>query len=286
MKKAQWITAAVTFTFAIGLYAFSQKQFFGPPPKPILTNKKRASADLTIDSFLVHVQSHLTPEQISRLNLLESKAQRETTSSQKIHAFHQLARYWRDSVIIDDRHEVFEPFAWYTAEAARLENSEKSLTFAARLFWSNLRDEPAPDKKRWKALQAKDLYERSLRINPSNDSLQVELGEVYLYGGIAMPMEGVGMIRKVADKDPGNVYAQMAMGYASLTSGQTDKAIERFKKVVQLEHRNAEAHLLLADIYERTGNKKAAVEWYTKSIPLLKPEFKQEVEQRIDQLNK
>lgn len=286
MKKAQWITAAVTFILAIGLYAFTQKQFFGAPKKPVLTKPAKSSSNITIDSFLTHVQSHLTPDQITRLNFLESKVNREKDPSEKIHLYHQLARYWKDSVNIDDRHEVFEPFAWYTAEAARLENSEKSLTFAARLFWSNLKEEPAPEKKKWKALQAKDLYERSLKLNSSNDSIQVELGEVYLYGGIAMPMEGVGMIRKVAEKNDNNAYAQMAMAYASLTSGQNEKAIERFKKVVQLDPKNLEAHLLLADIYERTGEKKAAVEWYTKSLPMLQPKYKQEVEQRISQLNK
>lgn len=286
MKKAQWITAAVTFTLAIGLYAFTQKQIFGEPKKPILTKATRSSSNINIDSFLTHVQGHLTPDQITRLNFLESKVNRESNPSNKIHLYHHMARYWKDSVHIDDSHEVFEPFAWYTAEAARLENSEKSLTFAARLFWSNLKTEPAPEKRKWKALQAKDLYERSLKLNSSNDSLQVELGEVYLYGGIAMPMEGVGMIRKVADKNENNVYAQMAMAYASLTSGQNEKAIERFKKVVQLEPKNVEAHLLLADIYERAGEKKAAVEWYTKSLPMLQPQYKKEVEQRISQLNK
>jgi tetratricopeptide (TPR) repeat protein len=286
MKKAQWITAVVTFILAIGLYAFTQKQFFGEPKKPVLTKPASTSSNITIDSFLTHVQSHLTPDQISRLNFLESKVNRETNPAEKIHIYHQLARYWKDSVEIEDRHEVFEPFAWYTAEAARLENSEKSLTFAARLFWSNLKEEPAPEKKRWKALQAKDLYERSLKLNASNDSLQVELGEVYLYGGIAMPMEGVGMIRKVAEKNENNAYAQIAMAYASLTSGQNEKAIERFKKVVQLDPKNLEAHLLLADIYERAGDKKAAVEWYTKSLPLMQPQYKKEVEQRISQLNK
>jgi len=286
MKKAQWITAAATFFLAIGLYAFTQKQIFGEAKKPVLTKPARSSSNITIDSFLTHVQSHLTPDQITRLNFIESKVNRESDPSNKIHLYHQLARYWKDSVQVEHQNEVFEPFAWYTAEAARLENSEKSLTFAARLFWSNLKQEPAPEKRKWKALQAKELYERSLKLNTSNDSLQVELGEVYLYGELAMPMEGVGMIRKVVEKNENNAYAQKALAYASLTSGQTDKAIERFKKIVQLEPDNLEACLLLADIYERTGKKKEAVEWYTKSLPLLQPQYKKEVEQRISQLNK
>jgi tetratricopeptide (TPR) repeat protein len=287
MKKAQWITAGATLLIVIGLYAFTQDQIFGLPKKINLTKPLTTSSSITIDSFLTHVKDHLTPGQISRINYLESSTSRENDPSEKIHIYHQLARFWKDSIKIADQHESFEPYAWYTAEAARLENSEKSLTFAARLFLSNFRRSgEGPEVKKWKALQARDLYERSLKLNPNNDSAQVELGEVYLYGGFAMPMEGVGMIRKVADQNEKNVYAQMALGYASLTSGQTDKAIERFKKIVQIEPSNLEATLLLADIYEGTGDKKAAINWYKKSLPLLNPQFKKEVEDRINQLNK
>ncbi len=286
MKKAQWITAGASFLLVIVLYAFTQKQMFGEPKKTILTKAPKASSSVNIDSFLNHVRSHLTPDQITHLNTVESRATRENDPAEKIHIYHQLARYWKDSVKMEDQHEIFEPYAWYTAEAARLENSEKSLTFAARLFWSNFRNEQNPEAKKWKALQAKDLYERSLKLNPSNDSLQIELGEVYVYGGFAMPMEGVGMIRKVAEKDEKNLYAQLALGYASLTSGQTDKAIERFKKIAQMDPKNLNAILLLADTYDRNGDKKAAIVWYQKSLPLLDPQYKKEVEQRIEQLNK
>ncbi len=70
----------------------------------------------------------------------------------------------------------FPPYAWYEAEAARLENSEKTLTFAAHLFLENLQQEENPALAKWKALQAKDLFERSLKINPDNDSAKVGLG--------------------------------------------------------------------------------------------------------------
>jgi len=168
-----------------------------------------------------------------------------------------------------------------------LENSEKSLTFAARLFLDNLSSEEKPDIKQWEALEAKDLFERSLKINPSNDSSKVGLGATLLYGGIAMPMEGIGMIREVADKDPSNVYAQMTLGQASMVSGQFDKAVDRFKAVIQKQPDNLEAQLLLAEVFEQTGKKAEAIQNYTKSLTLINnPELKKEVEKRIKDLNK
>jgi len=289
MNKAQWITAGITFITAIFLYALTQKKLFGEPKKINLTKAVSTSSVVTIDSFLMHVKEHLNPSQIERLNFIENKLNSESAATEKIHIYHRLASFWKDSVQIEHQQDLFEPFAWYTAEAARLENSEKSLTFAARLFWGNFRNEVHPEKRKWKALQAKDLYERSLSINPSNDSTHVELGEVYVYGGFTMPMQGVEMIRKVAERDEKNIYAQLALTYASLNSGQTDKAIERLKKIVALQPFDAASLLLLAEIYESRDDRKEAAEWYKKSLPLLTGrymQYKKEVEERIDQLNK
>ena len=92
---------------------------------------------------------------------------------QQLHIYHQLADFWKDTA------RKFEAYAWYTAQSARLENSEKSLTFAARLFLDNLTNEEKPDLKQWEALEAKDLFERSLKLNSANDSSKVGLGAVF-----------------------------------------------------------------------------------------------------------
>ena len=196
--------------------------------------------------------------------------------------FKQLAFFWRDSV------RVFEPYAWYTAEAARLENSEKSLTFAAHLFLENLRLEGNPELKNWKSLQAKELFERSLKINPHNDSARVGLGACYIFGNISpTPMEGISKILQVVKEDSTNIYAQMMLGHGALLSGQYDKAIVRFEAVLRNDPGNLEAILLLAEVYERKGDKVRAIDWYQKSLPLIRTiEVRKEVEARINELKK
>ena len=97
-------------------------------------------------------------------------------------------------------------------------------------------------RRRWKALQAKDLFERSLKINPDNDSSKVGLGACYIFGNIsATPMEGILKIREVVEKDSTNIYAQMMLGNGSLISGQYDKAITRLQTVDRLQPDNVEA---------------------------------------------
>ncbi len=94
-------------------------------------------------------------------------------------------------------------------------------------------------------------------------------------------------IRQVAELDSTNIYAQMTLGEASMMSGQLDKAIERFKKVTQLQPNNLEAILYLADVYARKGEKQEAAAWYQRSLPFIQiPELKKEVEKRVSQLLK
>ena len=182
----------------------------------------------------------------------------------------------------------FPAYGWYEAEAARLENSEKSLTFAAHLFLENLQQQDNAALIKWEALQAKDLFERSLKINPDNDSSKVGLGATYLFGNISTnPMEGIAKIRQVLDEDSTNVYAHMTLAKGSLISGQVDEAIDRLQVVNRLQANNVEAILLLAEVYERKGDRADAALWYSKSLPYIpRDDVKAEVEKRIAELKK
>ncbi|NOT51487.1 MAG: tetratricopeptide repeat protein [Chitinophagaceae bacterium] len=243
---------------------------------------KHDHAEVSIDTFLVLGKKKLTPEQVIKINTLENTISRGNVKEQQLHVYHQLARFWWDSA------NAFEPYAWYEAEAARLVDSEKSLTFAAHLFLDNLQNDQVHERREWKALQAKDLFERSLKINPDNDSAKIGLGACYMFGGISTtPMEGIKLIREVIEKDSTNIYAQMMLVQGSLISGQYDKAISRLQTVNRLQPDNLEAIFMLADLYDRTGDKANAIAWYRKSLQFIKdPGIVREINKRIEELSK
>ena len=284
VKRPQWITLATGIVLVIVLYLFGRTV----PKKKPSSNDKPDTADnmISTDSVLAQAKRRLTANELVRVNALENSIVRGDVKNQKLKVFHQLAHFWADSGLL------FEPYAWYEAEAARLENSEKSLTFAGHLFLENLRDESDPALRGWKAFQAKDLFERSLKINPNNDSSTVGLGACYLFGNIsATPMEGILKVRAVADRDSTNIFAQEVLGHGSMVSGQYDKAIERFETVYRLSRANLsvklEACLMLAEAFEKKTDKPSAISWYEKSLALIKNEdVKKEVKKRIDDLSK
>jgi tetratricopeptide (TPR) repeat protein len=281
VKRPQLIVAFTAVLLVASLYRFGKTEadMHKHEVKPI-AGQTTTQSIFNTDSVLTQAKSSLSTEQVMRLNELENSISRGDVKEQQLKVYHQLSHFWSDSA------RIFEPYAWYEAQAARLENSEKTLIFAARLFLGNIRSETNIPKKKWLALQAKELYERSLSLNPSNDSVSVELGISLIYGELSeMPMEGIQKITGVLQKDSTNIYAQMALADAAVYSTQYDKAIARFQRIISLEPTNLDAILKLADAYTMIGKKKEAIEWYKKSLPLLKrEEWKQEVEKRINEL--
>jgi lipopolysaccharide biosynthesis regulator YciM len=77
--------------------------------------------------------------------------------------------------------------------------------------------------------------------------------------GSADPMKGITMLREIEKKDSNNVKLQLSFAAFSMKSGQIDKAVERFSKVLRIDSNYTEAYLHLADAYEQQGNKAATV---------------------------
>ena len=207
---------------------------------------------------------------------------RGDVKNQQLKVYQQLASFWKDTV------QAFLPAAYYTGEAAKLENLEKNLTFAAHLYLDNIRGQSDAELKDWMAEQAKGLLEHALKLNPNSDSIKVSLGSCYIFGNVhGNPMEGIMMIREVAERDPHNMYAQMMLGIGATMTRQFDKAIERFKKVIDHQPNNLEAKINLAEVYEQKGDKQSAIEWYEKSKSLIRNEdIIREIDARIALLRK
>jgi len=288
VKKPQWITVGIAVLLIVTIFLFGRTV---PTKKNIVASTEHSendghdhgtSTDFSIDSILGIAKKQLSSEQVTRLSLLENSISRGDVKAQQLKVYHQLSHFWGDSM------RFFPPYAWYEAEAARLENSEKSLTFAAHLFLENLQQEENAGLVKWEALQAKDLFERSLKINPDNDSAKVGLGACYLFGNISTnPMEGIAKIREVVEKDSTNTYAQLTLVKGSLLSGQIDKAIARLQTVNRLHPENIEAILMLAEVYERKGDKAIAADWYSKGLQYIKrTDLRAELEKRIAELKK
>ena len=79
----------------------------------------------------------------------------------------------------------------------------------------------------------------------------------------------------------------MVLGMGGKKSGQYDKAIERFKIVLNKEPENLEAIFNIAETFELKGDKTNAVIWYQKARDIIKvPDAKIALDKRIMELKK
>lgn len=279
MKRKYWALSGFGLVLLLALYFFGQTI----PPKKTSdqkTESEQETSGLSTDQILSASKQKLSPAQLERVRQLENSVVRGDIKTQQINAYQQLAIFWRDTA------RAFLPAAYYTAESAKLENQEKKLTFAAHLFLDNLRSQNDPQLKMWMANNARQLFERVLELDKGNDSARIGLGSSYMMGNIGSnPMQGILMIKEVADRDPHNMYAQMMLGIGGVMTGQFDKAIDRFKKVVDHQPANIEAILNLAEAYEQKGEKDSAIVWYEKSKLLIRnPDIEKELDARINLL--
>ena len=260
MKKQQIILVGSGVLLLVLLYFFGNTV---PPKKgsPVAAQTPAGQPQkIAFATILQAAKQKLTPSQQTYVSGLETSVVRGDVKAQQIKQYNQLAAFWIDSV------HLVEPYAYYTGAAAKLENSEKSLTFAARQFLNQLKGSNQPLMKQWMADQAKELFEKALEINPANDSSKIGLGSCYIFGSSAENpqevMTGIQKILEVSRRDSTNMYAQLMLGIGGVVSGQLDKAVERLENVTHKEPANMEAVFMLAEAYERKGDNANAIRWY------------------------
>jgi tetratricopeptide (TPR) repeat protein len=280
--KKQFILAGA------GIIAITLLFFFGrtTEKKSPITNVESVLNTQTFDiqRFIETSKQNLTPAQVLIVTKLENGISRGDVPAQQLQAYNSLANFWKDTA------KLFEPYLFYVSKAAKLDNSEKSLTFAAQIFLEALRGEQDNSKLDWETSEAISLFENAIKLNPENDDLRIGLGSCYIYGkgrsgNPEQTMKGIQELLGVARRDSNNMKAQVVLGVGGLVSGQFDKALERFQKVVNKEPGNLEAIAYLADTYAAKGNKAEAIKWYTLSKRLANnPHYTEEVDKRIQSL--
>jgi len=278
MGKIQWLVVLGRIIVVAALYAFGSRvsQAGSAPAVDMATKgaKMNQTEALSFEEILKRAKESVSPDLQMRLTSLENSITRGDVRQQKLHAFHELAAIW-DSI---GQHTVS---AYYKGEEGKLENSEKTMTFAASLLLLYQEQTKDPAIRQWEINEAKDLLEKSEKLAPQNDSVQVGLAKVDVATGSVM--QGVQRLKKILEDDPNNIPANMTLGQLSITSGQFGKAVQRLQKVVNLQPDNVEALYYLAESYKNTGKKQKAIELFEKCKSLINdPGFSKEIDDYIN----
>lgn len=273
----------ITALVAIGLVVVLFFWVNTVPPKPQGGNSAAMAAGpnhqmnkFDVDSFVIAVKKTLNQHALSELQKVENTFKSATDSIHLAPMFKEYAKVWQE-------HKQFPLTAYYYYLAAKLEKSDKDLTFAAQLFLDLARREHETALQMWETNNSIAAFNQVLEITPHNDTVKLSLAECYFGTGDAM--KGVALVKEVIAKDPENVAANLLLGQQGLISQQYEKAKERFEIVIKKEPKNLEALLGLAESYRGIGDKVNAKALLEKCKTLIdNPEFKKDIDNFIKTL--
>ncbi|HEY9177998.1 MAG TPA: tetratricopeptide repeat protein [Flavipsychrobacter sp.] len=280
MRKSHYITILVAAALVAVLYWGVNTV----PPKqpgeqqqaatPADAGQHTAVAPASVDSILSAGKAQLHEHAAEEIDALLAKVDASASKAEKVEVYKQVAQIWQE-------HKQMPQAAYYYTEAAKLDNSEKSLNFAARLNSELLRSAESPSVRAWAAQQAIAAYEQSLEVNPDNDTVKMALAGAYI-DGTSQPMQGIQLLLGITREQPDHIQANLMLGQLSIRSGQMDKAQERFEKVLSIEPENTEALYFLAEVYKSKGNKQKAIELLEECKRIINnPTFSKEIDEYI-----
>lgn len=235
------------------------------------------TAVLTLQSASEASKQNLTANLAQQIRDLESQLN-SAEGNQKLQLQRQLAEKW------DDVNQP-APAAFYYELLASSENKLANWLKSGNLFtdaYQNEKDSLIQPALVQKAIGA---YNRALEIEQGNLEAKTGLGVAYVSGS-PNPMQGITLLLEVVKRDPRNVKANMNLGLFSIKSGQFDKAVNRFRTVLE-ENPTPDAWFYLASAYENLGNKNEAILAYEKSKELAAdPDLSRYVDNKILELKK
>lgn len=215
--------------------------------------KGGAEAELNADALLTSARKALAKEEQDKLDQLEAKLKPATAERDTV-LLDSMGRFW-------DRNNIPAASAIWFERKAEVVQSERSYLDAAYRYFDSYKMAEDTMLKEMMVNKAIVNYQHVLDINPGNLDAKTDLGACYVEG-TAEPMKGIMMLREVVQQNPNHEMAQYNLGMLSVKSGQLDKAIERFNKVLAINPKRSEMHLYLGQVYEQKGEKENAIKEY------------------------
>ena len=245
--------------------------------KPTTAAKEQAVVALSLEQVSESAKQTINASLAAEITTLET-ALKNADEPSKLALYKQLAQKWDDV-------NVAIPSAFYKELVAQTESSYENWVLAGDQLttaYQTTQDSTSQPTLVQKAITA---YQTALKLNPASLNAKTGLGTAYV-SGTPNPMQGITLLLEVVKQDPKNIKANTNLGLFAMRSGQFDKAVTRFKTVIE-QKPDPEAWFYLATSYENLGQNKDAILAFEKSKELAaNPGLSNFVDQKIKALKK
>jgi tetratricopeptide (TPR) repeat protein len=245
--------------------------------KPTTAAKEQAVVALSLEQVSESAKQTINASLSAEITSLET-ALKNADEQSKLALYKQLAQKWDDV-------NVATPSAFYKELVAQTESTYENWVVAGDQLttaYQTTQDSTSQPALVQKAITA---YQAALKLNPASLDAKTGLGTAYV-SGTPNPMQGITLLLEVVKQDPKNIKANTNLGLFAMRSGQFDKAVTRFKTIIE-QKPDPEAWFYLATSYENLGQNKDAILAYEKSKELAaNPGLSNFVDQKIQALKK
>lgn len=252
MKGAQLRVLLISGTILLSVALYFAPSQINKQGKEVKEEKVGSRDEFQPDDLLKTARTSLDSNETKNLDFFEASLKKNGGKDTVL--LDGIGRLW-------DRNGVPAASAIWFERKAEIVQSEQSYLDAAYRYFDSFR--MANDTVVRSILVGKAIsnYEKVLEINPANLNAKTDLGACYA-DGTNEPMKGILLLREVITADPNHEMAQYNLGMLSVKSGQLDKAIERFNKVLAINPKRNEIHFFLGQVLLQKGDTAAAVSSY------------------------
>lgn len=244
MKAPQIILVLSAVAVVIALYMMPFAPIEKEAPESVSV---AATVEYNIQDDITEIKNGLDSTALARVNHWEASGTEQAIDSMV--GFYDMLRKPIGS-------------SFYALKRAEKSNGVDDWTEAGERFLLNAKYMgDNPQKTGWYS-EARACFEKATELDPDDLEIQVDLGVCLIEGASFLgipPMQGIGILKGIEQKDPKNIKALINLGYFSIKSGQFKKAEQRFNQVLEIDDTYAQAYLYLADLHERQKKYESAI---------------------------
>jgi tetratricopeptide (TPR) repeat protein len=283
MKKKQIVVIVVVLIIMGYLWNLPVQGLVRPKEartsRPVTMAQAKPVTQVDLTAVTASAKAAIGPNLSVKINDLEDALKKAATDDEKLKLQLQLAKSW------DDVNQA-APAAFYYLDIARKKNDLSDWLNAGSRFNDAYKLTQDTSLQPAYVNNAVESFQHALKLNADNLDAQTGLGVAYVNGGAPSPMQGIALLLGVVKKDPNNVNANLNLGLFAMKSGQFEKAVTRFKTVIDQKPKSLlEPYFYLAESYKQLGMKKEAIAAYQRCKEMMPdPAFDQRIDQFIKEL--
>jgi len=218
-------------------------------------NEKRSliAESISISTLLKNAKSEIATESLESIEAFEAQLDKTNEPEKRVALLKELSGRW---------YRLSKPaIAGFYAEkvAEKLESDAEAWAIAGTTYTLCLQIEADGKVKEFCSKRARTSFENAISLQPDVVAHRVNMAVAQVeYPSADNPMQGILLLRELADKHPDNATVHYQLGRFAIQTGQYDKAIERLQLALNIQPESAAISCLLGQAYEGAGRKDEA----------------------------